>query len=49
MRFVSFTAMSNRGLDRKVNEFLIGNPHIEIIEIKFAASFGNIYAAIIYK
>ncbi len=49
MKFVSFTAMSNRGLDKKVNQFLSENNHIEIIEIKFAASFGNIYAAIIYK
>lgn len=49
MRFISFTAMSNRGLDKKVNEFLMANPQIEIIRIKFAASFGNIYAAIIYK
>lgn len=49
MRFISFTAMSNQRLDKKVNEFLMQNSNIEIIEIKFAASFGSIYAAIIYK
>lgn len=49
MRFVSFTAMSIRGLNNKVNNFLESNSEIEVIDIKFTASFGSIYAAILYR
>ena len=49
MKFISFTAMSSTGLTRKVNEFLESNSEIEVIDIKYTASFGNVYAAILYR
>ncbi len=49
MKFISFTAMSSNGLDHKVNEFLETHPNIEVIDIKFTASFGSIYAAILFR
>lgn len=49
MQIKSFTAMSNHGLDRKVNAFLEQHPKLEIIDIKFSASFGNLNAVIVYK
>lgn len=49
MKFVSFTAMSSKGLDRKVNDFLESHSGIEVIDIKFTASFGSVYAAILYR
>lgn len=48
MRFVYFTTMSSSGLSNKVNDFLESNPKIEVIDIKFTASIGNIYAAFLY-
>lgn len=49
LKFISFTAMSNKGLDRKVNDFLETHSGIEVIDIKFTASFGSVYAAILYR
>lgn len=49
MKFMSFTAMSSNGLNHKVNGFLETHPEIEVIDIKFTASFGNVYAAILYR
>ena len=49
MRIASFSALSTNGLDHKVNNFLQSNPHIEVIDIKFAASFGSVYASVVYK
>lgn len=36
------------GLDNKVNKFLKRHPDIEVIDIKYIASVGSIYAAILY-
>ena len=33
----------------KVNDFLKSHPEIEVIDIKFTASFGSIYAAILFR
>ncbi|WP_256439535.1 hypothetical protein [Sporosarcina sp. 6E9] len=41
--------MSNKSLDRKVNDFLDSHSGIEVIDIKFTASFGSIFAAILYR
>ena len=49
MKFISFSAMSSHGLTRKVNDFLESHSEIEIIDIKYAASFGSVYAAILYR
>ena len=49
LKFISFTAMSSNGLDHKVNSFLQSHAEIEIIDMKYAASFGSIYVAILYR
>jgi len=49
MKFISFSAMSSSGLDHKVNDFLKSHPDIEVIDIKFTASFGSVYAAILFR
>ena len=49
VKFISFTAMSSSGLTRKVNDFLESHSEIEIIDLKYTASFGNIYVAILYR
>lgn len=49
MRIKSFGALTNKGLDRQVNNFIEMHPELEIIDIKFSASFGSVYAAIIYR
>lgn len=49
LKFISFNAMSSNGLNHKVNDFLKSHPEIEVIDIKFTASFGSIYAAILYR
>ena len=49
MRFMSFTAFSSEGLTNKVNKFLEAHADIEVIDIKYTASFGSIYAAILYR
>lgn len=36
-------------LDAKVSNFLEAHPEIEIIDIKFTASLGKVYAAILYR
>jgi len=49
LKFISFSALTSGGLDNKVNGFLKSNPKIEVIDIKYAASFGSVYAAILYR
>lgn len=49
LKFTSFSAMSNGGLDRKVNRFLEENQDIEIVDLQFTASFGSIYVGIYYR
>lgn len=49
MKFISFTAMSSKSLDRKVNDFLESHAGIEVIDLKFTVSFGSFCAAILYR
>lgn len=49
VKFISFTSLSSGGLTHKVNSFIESNPDIEIVDIKYAASFGSVYAAILYR
>ncbi len=49
MKFISFTAMTNKGLNKKVNNFLSTVSEEDVIEIKYTASFGSVYVAIIYR
>ena len=49
MKFISFSAATSRGLDKKVNRFLEDNPYITIIETKFSAAYGGVYVGIFYK
>lgn len=43
-----FSAMTERGLENKVNSF-IANQFIEMKEMQFQASFGQIYCMITYE
>ena len=51
MRTKTFTAMTEGGLDNKINKFLgfIEQRGIEVIEIKFSGSLFYIGAMIIYN
>lgn len=49
MKFISFSAMSNRGIDKKVNDFIINHPEFQIIDIKYSVGFGSVNAAILYR
>ena len=48
MQVKTISAMTENGLDRKVNEF-IKRPNIEIKDIQFQASFGMMYVLITYE
>lgn len=47
MKIKTFTAMTEHGLDKKVNFFL--EEDIEIIEIKFSITIFGVGAMVIYK
>lgn len=49
MKFISFSAMSNQGIDKKVNEFIVNHPEYEIIDIKYSVGFTSVNAAILYR
>ncbi len=48
MKVKSFYAISSKSLDVKINSFL-QNDRIEVVDIKFSASFGTIYALVVYR
>lgn len=45
MKVKTLSAMTEKGLDKKVNEFLYENHQIEIIDIKF--SYGSTLAVLV--
>lgn len=49
MQFASFSAWSTESLNAKVNAFLAQKAQIEVVDIKFTASFGTCYAAVLYR
>lgn len=49
MSIKTFSAISNKGLDRQVNKFLDMHPELDIIDIQFSASFGGLNAMILYR
>jgi len=49
LKFISFSAMSSASLNNKVNAFFSHNHGIEIVDVKYAASFGSVYAAVLYR
>ena len=48
MKVKTLSAMTEKGLDKKVNEFLYENHQIEIIDIKFSYG-GTLAVLIIYR
>lgn len=48
MKVKTFSAMSEKGLDKKVNQFL-NDISAKIEDIKFSSSIFIVYAMIIYK
>lgn len=49
MKVKVFAAMSETGLEKKINGFLTENKDIEIIDIKFSSNIGGLNAMIMYK
>lgn len=48
MKVKTLSALSEKGLDKKVNEYL-SNLSAEIVDIKFSASTFAVYAMMVYK
>lgn len=42
-------AMSSKGLEKKINDFIYENSRFEIKDIQLAAGFGNLVALISYE
>lgn len=49
MKFISFQAMANETLDKKVNEFLKNRTEDEILDMKYTSNLGSLYVAILYN
>ena len=49
MTFVNFTAMTEKGLNKKVNAFLEEHPYIEIVKFEYAMGEGGIGVGILYQ
>lgn len=48
MKTKTLSAMTEKGLDKKFDDFMYENPHIEVIDVKF--SVGHVFAVLIlYK
>lgn len=48
MRFISFVAMTEKGLNKKVNNFLEENPYIEIIKLDYQLGPSGCGVGILY-
>lgn len=48
MKVKTFSALTDTGLDKKVNDFL-DNAYIEVQQIKFSATIFSYNAMVIYK
>lgn len=48
MKFVCFNTMTEKGLNKKVNEFLEKNPYIEIIKFDYEVSTSGYGVGILY-
>ncbi|PIS62577.1 hypothetical protein AZH47_00860 [Corynebacterium striatum] len=49
MKFVNLTAMTEKGLNKKVNEFLEENPYIEIIKFDYQLGYSSCGVGILYN
>ncbi|MFQ3853064.1 MULTISPECIES: hypothetical protein [Staphylococcus] len=49
MKFINFTAMTEKGLNKKVNEFLTENPYIEIIKFDYQIGYSGFGVGILYS
>ncbi|WP_204180409.1 MULTISPECIES: hypothetical protein [unclassified Staphylococcus] len=49
MKFVNLTAMTEKGLNKKVNEFLVENPYIEIIKFDYQLGYSSCGVGILYN
>jgi hypothetical protein len=48
MRVKVFGAMSEKGLEKKLNDWLEENP-VKVIDIKFSSSSGGVYALVMFE
>lgn len=49
MKFINFTAMTESGLNKKVNRFLDEQPYIEIIKFDYTMGSSGVGVGILYK
>ncbi|WP_199916087.1 hypothetical protein [Staphylococcus nepalensis] len=49
MKFINFTAMREKGLNKKVNEFLEENPYIEILKFDYQIGYSGYGVGILYN
>lgn len=49
MKFICFNTMTEKGLNKKVNEFLQENPYIEIIKFDYQLASSGYGVGILYS
>ncbi|MCE5089165.1 hypothetical protein [Staphylococcus devriesei] len=49
MKFINFSAMTENGLNKKVNNFLEDHPYIEIIKFEYALAQNKFGVGILYN
>lgn len=49
MKFICFNTMTEKGLNKKVNEFLQENPYIEIIKFDYQVGASSYGVGILYS
>ena len=49
MKFINFSAMTESGLNKKVNRFLEENPNIEILKFDYSLGTGGFGVGMLYR
>lgn len=49
MKFINFITLTEKGLNKKVNEFLAENPYIEIVKFDYQIGPSSCGVGILYK
>lgn len=49
MKFLSITAMTEKGLNKKVNAFLEEHPYIDIIKFDYQMGYSGFGVGILYR
>ena len=49
MKFITIKAITEKGLDKKVNQFLKSHPQIEIIKFDYQMGYSGVSVGILYR